>query len=78
MTDDTEWHTAAKAYLQRLGVAEYQAAMRAHKKAGRRPSTYRHTPSAYMCDLINCLDTDDEERFKAIKMLEGHASAAGV
>lgn len=76
--DDTSWHTAAKAYLARLGQAEYQNAMAAHLKARRKPSTYRHTPSDYQTSLIDCLNRDDEEGFKALKMLQGYSSKVGV
>ena len=74
MVDTMAWQTAAKQYLERLGRAEYQTASRARK--GKRLRSF--TPSEYMCDLIVCLNRNDEEAFKARKMLEGYASAAGV
>jgi hypothetical protein len=79
MTDapDTalDWHTAAKAYLQRLCAAEHAAQRAAWKRS---PKAYRYSPSAYANALIDCLNRNDEEGFKARKMLEGYASAAGV
>ena len=78
MTDALHWHTAAAEYLARLDRAEYDAARERHRKAGRRPSTYRHTPSEYMTSLIRCMDRDDEEGFKALKGLQGYASEIRV
>ena len=74
----TEWQIAAQQYLAKLGAAEYESAIKAHKKAGRSVKTYRHNPSQYMCDLVSALGANDEEQFKAIKMLEGYASEIGV
>jgi len=73
-----EWQVAAQAYLQRLGAAEYGSAIAAHRKARRSVRTYRHNPSEYMRDLVAALGRNDEEQFKAIKMLQGYASEIGV
>lgn len=72
------WHTSAKAYLDRLCSAEYAHQRAAHLKRGKRASTFRYAPSEYVRELIDCLDRNDEETFKARKMLEGYASAAGI
>ena len=64
------WQAAAQAYLARLGAAEYSAAIAAHRKAGRKPSTYRHNPSDYQRELCQLLGRNDENAFKARKMLE--------
>ena len=74
----TEWQITAQAYLARLGAAEYSAAIAAHVKAGRVPRTYRHNPSEYQCQLCALLGRNDEEGFKALKMLQGYASEIGV
>ncbi len=74
MSDSTEWHTAAKTYLARLCAAEHAAQRAAHKKAAK---SYRYHPSAYVSELIECLNHNDEEGFKARKMLEGYASKLG-
>lgn len=66
---------AAKQYLERLGCAEY-GAFRASKAGRRGRSAY--VPSAYHSALIECLDRNDEQAFKALKMREGYASALGV
>jgi len=73
MTDDTEWHIAANAYLRRLGESEY-AAQRSRDKR----KAFRYSPSAYMRDLIDCLNRNDENGFKSRKMLEGYSSSLGV
>lgn len=75
---NTDWHSAARDYLARLGRAEYLSAIAAHIKAGRRPNTYRHAPSGYMEALIDCLNRNDEEAFKALKGEQGYASSVGV
>ena len=75
MTDET--YSAMMRYLERLGRAEYEAQLRAHLKAGRRRSTMRYCPSQYHIDLIDALQRDDEEAFKAIKGLRGYASEVG-
>ena len=72
------WYTAAQAYLARLGMSEYEAAMRAHVKAGRKAKTYKHNPSAYHRELVRLLGANDENGFKALKMEQGYASKLGV
>ena len=74
MPDDTEWMVAAQAYLQRVGRAEYEAQRRVwtHKTG------FRFKPSQYMLDLIECMNRNDEEAFKARKMWEGYPGAIGV
>lgn len=74
----TDWYSAAQAYLARLGQSEYRAGLAAHLKAGRHPRTYKHNPSQYHRDLVEFLGKNDEEGFKALKMLQGYASAVGV
>lgn len=70
-----DWMAAAQSYLARVGAAEY-AAFRA-SKAGKRKRA-RFTPSAYLVDMCKELGRGNEEAFKANKMIEGYASAAGV
>lgn len=70
-----DWMSAAQDYLARVGRAEY-AAFRA-SKAGKRKRA-RFTPSQYLEDMCKALGRGDEEAFKALKMLEGYSSAAGV
>lgn len=73
-SDNTSWHVAAKTYLSRLGAVEYQAQRKAHKGAAKK---FRFSPSDYMRDLIVAMGRNDEEGFKAQKMLEGYASTLG-
>ena len=73
-----DWQAPAQFYLQRLAEAEFRAGVSAHKKRGLRPSTYRHNPSQYHRDLVELLGRNDEEGFKALKMLSGYASEVGV
>ena len=73
-----EWQTGAQEYLARLGAAEYAAQREAHAKKRRSPKTLRFSPSQYMCDLVELLGNNDEEGFKALKMLQGYASSVGV
>ncbi len=75
-TIDLEWHSPAKRYLERLGLAEWLGQRNAIK--GRVPKSFRYSPSPYHRALIDCLNRNDEEGFKALKGLEGYASAVGV
>ena len=74
--DDMEWHGPAKAYLKRLGEAEWKS------QGCPIPDKYRRErrfcPSQYMRELIECMNRNDQEGFKARKMLEGYASKIGV
>ena len=72
-----DWQSSAQNYLARLGQSEYQAGLRAHVKAGRRRSTYKHNPSQYHRDLVDRLGRNDEEGFKSLKGLQGYASKVG-
>lgn len=74
---DTHWHSAAQKYLQRIGEGEYRAGLAAHLKAGRKRSTYRHNPSEYHRTLVDFLGKNDEEGFKAYKMLHGYHNVLG-
>jgi len=72
----TEWQTAAQDYLQRLCHAEWKAqGSPVPEKHNRR---WRYCPSEYVNDLVKLLGENDEEGFKARKMLEGYASILGV
>ena len=73
-----DWHKSAKAYLERLGMGEYQQQLSHHLKSGRKKRTFRYYPSQYHMDLIDCLNENNEETFKAIKLLQGYASAIEV
>lgn len=69
------WHTAAKNYLTRLAHAEW---ISQGKPIPKRKNSKRYVPSDYYRSLMECLNRNDEQQFKAIKMLEGYASAIGV
>lgn len=69
-----EWHIAARSYLDRLGAAEYAA----QKAAWKKRRGFRFFPSEFHSRLIQCLNKNDEEGFKALKLTEGYASAVGV
>lgn len=72
------WHNAAKQYLERLGLGEYEEQLAQHVKARRSKNTFRYCPTDYHSQLIELLGQDDEEEFKALKMLQGYASGIGV
>jgi len=72
---NTEWQIAAQEYLARLGMAEWNAQGRPIPS---KRSMMRFYPSQYMRDLVDLLGKNDEEGFKARKMLEGYGSKAGV
>jgi len=72
---NTEWHIAAQKYLARLGEAEWKAQ---GFPVPKRANSRRFCPSQYMLDLIELMGKNDEEGFKARKMLEGYASEIGV
>lgn len=74
----SSWWSGAQAYLARLGLAEYRAGIAEHGRRGRKPATYRHSPSAYHRALVELLGKNNEEGFKALKALQGYASAVGV
>jgi hypothetical protein len=75
---NVEWQSAAQAYLARLALAEMRAGRIAHRKSGRKESTYRHNPSQYHRDLVALLGRNDEEGFKALKLAQGYAHELGV
>jgi hypothetical protein len=79
MSDNMNWHSAAKDYLARLGEGEWRAQGCPVPKE-RKGKLYgpRFCPSDYMCSLIDCLNKNDEEAFKALKMLQGYASSVKV
>ena len=72
------WHKHAKSYLDRLAQAEYKAQKAQHLKARRSVKTFRYGPTDYHRDLVDYLTNDNEEAFKALKMLQGYASALKV
>lgn len=76
-------YRAASEYLERLAAAEFQAALAVwRQKDKRRPlpkgrSIYSPTP--YHAELVRLLgQAGGEEAFKALKALEGYASALGL
>ena len=71
-----EWQVAAQAYLTRLCQAEWKA--QGCPAPTRRNRLNRYCPSSYANDLVRLLGANDEEGFKARKLLEGYASAVGV
>lgn len=77
-TGSLEWHSAAKRYLERLGAAEWksQGEPKPRGRYPRRQSGY--VPTEYHRSLIEFLNKNDEEGFKALKLQEGYASAVGV
>lgn len=72
---DMTWHAPAKEYLARLGFAEWQAQNR--PMGGRGRWARRYQPTVYHTALIGFLNRNDEQGFKALKALEGYASALG-
>ena len=70
------WDIYARQYLGRLAAAEYQAYVR--KVPVRKRARYRYDPSDYHRALIERLNAGDEAGFKALKLLQGYASALGV
>ena len=74
----TDWHSGAQRYLARLGAVEYECGIRAHRKAGRKATTYRHAPSEYHSALVALLGANDEQGFKALKGEQGYASMVRV
>lgn len=72
MSDET--YVACARYLERLGAAEY-AAFKQTKDGRKRGARYQ--PSPYHAELVRLLGTRDEDGFKALKALEGYASALG-
>jgi hypothetical protein len=72
----TYWQEAAQAYLARLCHAEWIA--QGKPVPTKRNRHNRYCPSAYANDLVALLGKNDEEGFKARKMLEGYASALSV
>jgi hypothetical protein len=75
---DLAWHTAAKVYLARLGMAEWIAQGRPVPSGRRYQFGRRYVPSEYHQDLIGCLNRNDEHGFKGLKLLSGYASAVGL
>lgn len=71
----TDWQIPARRYLERLGIAEWRA--QGKPIPTRRSPFVRYCPSDYHVRLIDALNQNDEEQFKAIKMLEGYASKVG-
>jgi hypothetical protein len=72
-TKSLDWQTAAQAYLERLGAAEWKA--QGCPIPSKRSRSKRFRPSQYMEELTRLLGENNEEGFKALKMLEGYASA---
>ena len=74
MSNNMEWHSPCKSYLERVGAAEYLAQKAAWKHAKR---AFRFSPTEYMNTLIGCLNRNEEENFKVVKMVEGRFCALG-
>lgn len=70
MLSASGWQSLVQPYMVRLGAAEYAAQKRAAK--GKK---FRFSPSEYMRSLILCMDRDDEEGFKSLKLEQGYSSA---
>lgn len=69
----TETWKALRAYLDRLGLAEYRSQKQRTKRG-----KFRYSPSAYHRQLVALLGKDDENGFKALKLTEGPYSDLGV
>lgn len=69
-----EWHTAAKEYLERLCAAEAKSESYFTRKGKK---IVRCHPSPYVESLIEHLNKNDEEGFKATKLAHGRYSALG-
>lgn len=67
------WHIQARRYLETLGDAEYAAFLATRKRKGD-----RYNPTDYHRDLIDFLNSDDEEGFKALKLQRHAYSALGT
>jgi hypothetical protein len=76
--DRLAWHSTAKRYLERLGMAESREQLARHIKTGRAKSTFRYCPSDYHRELIDCLNRNEEGRFKALKLEQGYSSAVAA
>ena len=75
---DLAWYRGATTYLLRLGYAEWLAQGKPVPSGRRYQYGRRYFPSQYHRDLIEDLNRNDEQGFKARKMLSGYASALGV
>lgn len=73
-SDPLDWHTHARRYLDRLGLAEWQSQ---GSPVPKRAGSARYCPTDYHRNLIDALNRNDEVAFKSMKMLEGYASAVG-
>jgi hypothetical protein len=68
-------YAALRSYLGRLGFAEWEQQKRPMGNKRRHGRSF--FPSEYHRALIACLDKDDENGFKALKMEQGPFSALG-
>ena len=73
--NSTDWQTAARSYLDRLGLAEYREQRAAWLKRRRSAKTFRYSPTDYHLTLCYLLGQNDEEGFKAFKLETGYASS---
>ena len=77
-----DWQGPARRYLERLGMAEWEAQGRPVPKpkgSGVKGATRgRYCPSEYHTNLIGFLDRNDESGFKALKLEQGYSTAVGV
>ena len=73
---DTSWQFSANSYLRRLCEAEWR--MQKCPVPTKRNRRNRYCPSQYVNDLVALLGRNDEAGFKALKLLQGYASALGV
>lgn len=64
----TDWQGPFNLGLCRAAHTEYRAQLAAHKKRGRRPSTFRYTVPAWQADAIDAMARNDEEAAKAAKL----------
>jgi hypothetical protein len=76
MNTNDEWQTSAQAYLTRLCHGEWVAQGKPIPNKHNR--NRRYCPSDYVNRLVKLLGQNDEEGFKALKMLEGYASVISV
>ena len=69
------WHAAAKNYLEIICREEW---IQQGRPIPKRANSKKYIPSEYVRQLIDCLNKNDEEGFKALKSLQGYCSAIGV
>ena len=65
---DREWLGAMNDWLCAWAVKEYEVQFAAHRKRGRRRTTFRYAVPQFQTDVIDAMNAGDEERAKALKL----------